>query len=152
MLNFGFVFGDPIKQAAVAMGARADMAGNALWAPAMAGGFLANAGYAIYLLNKNKTWGLYSSPHARGSYWLGAIIMGILWFGGISIYGMGASTMGPLGGVLGWPVFMSMVIVTANIHGVLSGEWAGTSAKARGLSWLGIGILIVAIIVISMAA
>jgi L-rhamnose-H+ transport protein len=152
MLNFGFVFGDSIKTAAVSLGARADLAGNALWAPAMAGGFLANAGYAIYLLNKNKSWSLFRSPEAPASYWLGAVIMGILWFGGVSIYGMGASSMGPLGGVLGWPVFMSMVIITANVHGAVSGEWAGASAKARGLSWLGIAILIVAIVVISMGA
>lgn len=152
MLNFGFVFGEPIKQAAIALGARPDLAGNALWAPAMAGGFLANAGYAIYLLGKNKTWGLFQAPGVPAGYWLGAAIMGILWYGGVSIYGMGAATMGPLGGVLGWPVFMSMVIVTANVLGALTGEWTGASAKARGLSWLGIAILLAAIVVISLAA
>lgn len=152
MLNFGFEFGGPIKEAAIALGARSDLASNAMWAPAMAGGFLANAGYAIYLLGKNKTWGLYSAPGIPAGYWLGAIVMGLLWFGGISIYGMGASTMGPLGGVLGWPVFMSMVIVTANVWGALSGEWSGASNKAKRLSWLGIAILIAAIVVISYGA
>lgn len=152
MLNFGFEFGGPIKEAATALGARSDLASNAMWAPAMAGGFLANAGYSIYLLGKNKTWGLYSAPGISAGYWLGAIVMGLLWFGGISIYGMGASTMGPLGGVLGWPVFMSMVIVTANVWGAVSGEWAGASNKAKRLSWLGIAILIAAIVVISVGA
>jgi L-rhamnose-H+ transport protein len=152
MLNFGFVFGDSIRQAATNLGARPDLAGNALWAPAMLGGFLANAGYSIWLLNKNKTWTLYRSPDAPASCWWGAILMGVLWFGGISLYGMGASSMGPWGGVLGWPVFMSMVIVTANVHGALGGEWAGASATARALSWLGIAVLIAAIAVISTAA
>jgi len=152
MLNFGFEFGGPIKDAAVALGARPDLAGNALWAPAMAGGFLANAGYALYLLARNKTWGLYAAPGVSTGYWIGAVVMGLLWFGGVSIYGMGASTMGPLGAVVGWPVFMSMVIVTANVWGALSGEWTGASSRARRLSWLGIAILIAAIVVISRAA
>ncbi len=152
MLNFGFVFGKPIQDAAVALGARPDLAANALWAPAMAGGFFANAGYSIYLLGRNRTWSLFSAPASRGWYWVGACIMGVLWFGGVSIYGIGASTMGRLGGVLGWPVFMSMVIVTANVWGSVSGEWAGASTKARRTSWLGIAILVAAIIVISFGA
>lgn len=152
MLNFGFVFGKPIQDVAISLGARTDLSSTVLWVPALAGGFLANAGYAIYLLNRNKTWGLYSAPGIPASYWMGAFIMGILWFGGMSIYGMGASTMGPLGGVLGWPIFMSMVIVTANVLGAVNGEWAGASTRAKSISWLGIAILVVAIIVISFAA
>jgi len=152
MINFAFVFGDPITQTAVGLGARPDLAANALWAPALAGGFLANAGYSIYLLGKNKTWDRYTGPGVPASYWMRAIIMGLLWFGGLSTYGMGASTMGPLGGVLGWPVFMSTVIIAANAWGAISGEWTGASSKAKSLSWLGIAILVGAIVIISMAA
>ena len=77
--------------------------------------------------------------------------MGLMWYGGLSLYGLGAAAMGPLGGVLGWPIFMSMNIIVANVLGFLTGEWAGTSSKARGLSWSGIGVLVVAIVVVALA-
>ncbi len=151
MLNFGFVFGRGLQEAAVSLGARPDLAGNAIWAPALAAGFLPNAGYALYLMRRNRSAGLFFLQGIPRWYWLGGLLMGALWFGGISIYGMGAAVMGPLGGVLGWPVFMSTVIVTANVLGFLTGEWKGAGAEARRFAWSGIAVLIVAIVVIAKA-
>jgi L-rhamnose-H+ transport protein len=150
-LNFGFVFGKPVQDAAAAAGARADLAGNAIWALALAGGFFVNAGYAVYLLGKNRTWGLFGQAGTPAGYWLGAVLMGFLWYIGISIYGMGAAAMGPLGGVMGWPIFMSVVIIMANVLGAVTGEWKGAGQQAVRLSWIGIGILVVAITVIAQA-
>lgn len=152
MLNFSFVFGRPVQEAAIAVGATADFASNAIWAPALAAGFLANGGYALYLLARNKTLSLYTQGGAPSWYWFGGAIMGLLWYGGISVYGMGAAAMGPLGGVIGWPVFMSTLIITANVLGVISGEWRGASWQARGFSWLGVAILVGAIVVISLGS
>ena len=151
MLNFSFVFGKPLQDAAVTFGARPDLASNAIWAPALAGGLLPNALYPLYLLGKKKTWGNYAFSGAAFWYFLGASAMGLLWYGGISLYGVGAAMMGPLGAILGWPIFMSMNIIVANVLGFLSGEWAGTSAKARSLSWGGIAVLVVAIVVVALA-
>lgn len=150
-LNFGFVFGKPVQDAATAAGARPDLAANAIWALALAGGFFVNAGYAVYLLGKNKTWGHFTQARTPAGYWLGASLMGLLWYAGISIYGMGAAAMGPLGGVLGWPIFMSVVIIMANVLGALTGEWKGAGPRAVRLSWTGIAILVVAIAVIAQA-
>lgn len=139
MLNVGFAVGNRV------------MPSNATWVPALAGGFLANAGYALYLLRKNKSWPAFTAPGVPAWYWLGATAMGLMWYGGISIYGKGAEDMGRYGAVLGWPIFMSIVIVTANLLGAFTGEWKGASQKARWLSWLGIAILIAAIVVVSQA-
>jgi L-rhamnose-H+ transport protein len=149
MLNFGFVFGEPLQTAAMQAGAHSSLASNAIWAPALLAGFLVNAGYAIYLLNRNRTWALYTTRSAGAARWTGSAVMGLFWFGGISVYGMGAASMGRMGAVAGWPVFMSTVIVTANVLGFLSGEWRHSSAAARTLEWAGIGLLIGAILVIS---
>ena len=127
-LNFGFDFGEPLKAAAVKLGAQPDLAGNAIWALGLGGGFFINAGYAVFLLAKNGTWGVYSAPGAKAWYWLGASLMGLLWYSGISIYGMGATQMGPTGTSVGWPIFMSVVIMAANVWGALSGEWKGAGA------------------------
>ena len=151
MLNVGFTFGEPIKQAAVRFGARPDLAANAIWAPALAAGFLANGGYALYLLFRNHSWSVFGDPKAPRWHWIGAAVMGVLWFGGISLYGLGAAAMGPLGPVMGWPVFMSVVIIGANMLGFSAGEWQGAGAKAKRLSWTGIAILIAAIGLLSTA-
>lgn len=152
MLNFGFVFGKPIQDLAASFGASPSLAANAIWAPALAAGFLANAGYTIYLLNRNRTWSLYGESGTPPGYWIGGAAMGIIWFGGLSVYGMGAAALGPLGGVVGWPVFIAMVILTANVLGAITREWEGASRRSLVYSWTGIAILILAILIISLGA
>jgi L-rhamnose-H+ transport protein len=152
MLNFSFIYGKALQDCAIALGARPDLATNAIWALALAGGFLPNALYPLFLLGKNKTWGNFTAAWAPLWYWFGAALMGLMWYGGLSLYGLGAAAMGPLGGVLGWPIFMSMNIIVANVLGFLSGEWTGVSSRARGLSWFGILILVLAIVVVATAS
>lgn len=152
MLNFSFVYGKPLQDSAIALGARPDLATYAIWVLALGGGFLPNALYPLFLLGKNKTWGNFTAAGVPASYWFGAALMGLMWFGGLSIYGLGAAAMGQLGGVLGWPIFMSMNIIVANVLGFMTGEWAGVSSKARGLSWFGILVLVVAIVVVATAS
>jgi L-rhamnose-H+ transport protein len=152
MLNIGFSFGEPIQKAAAAHGAVMGMDANSIWVPGLAGGFLINAGYSIYLLCKNKTWGLFTAGGTTPWHWIGSALMGTLWFGGMSIYGIGTAMMGPLGKVVGWPVFMSVVIVTANVNGLLSGEWKGAKTSSIALAWGGIALLVLAIIVVRGAA
>lgn len=152
MLNIGFNFGEPIQKAAAEHGAVLGMDANAIWVPAMAGGFLINAGYAVYLLFKNKTWGQFTAQGTTAWHWIGSALMGVLWFGGMSIYGIGTAVMGPLGKVVAWPVFMCVVIVTANVNGLLSGEWKGAKTSSIALAWGGIALLVLAIVVVRGAA
>lgn len=149
MLNFSFVFGKDLQQLAVGAGAQPTMASNSIWAVALTAGFLANAGYCVYLLQKNRTWGLLTGKEIPGVYWLGASLMGLIWFAGIAVYGVGAAGMGALGAVMGWPLFMAMIIIMANLWGALTGEWKGASAGTYAYSWSGIAILVLAIYVIS---
>ncbi len=151
MLNFSFAFGKPLQDAAVTFGARPDLASNAIWAPALAAGFLPNALYPIYLLSKRNNWSRFMAPGVSALHWLGAAVMGLLWYGGISLYGVGAGMMGSLGAVLGWPIFMSMNIIMANVLGMLTGEWANAGSRARNYCWSGIAVLIVAIVVVALA-
>jgi len=149
MLNFAFVFGEELQRQAFAGGARASMATNPIWALTLTAGFVANAGYSVYLLQKNRTWHLYSASGISAGYWLGGSLVGILCFGSFMAYGMGATALGPLGGIVGWPLFMSMSLITSNVWGALTGEWKGASRRSYAYSLVGIGFLIVAITVIS---
>ncbi|HLY60449.1 MAG TPA: L-rhamnose/proton symporter RhaT [Terriglobia bacterium] len=149
MLNFSFVFGKSIQQLTLKFGAHPAMASNVVWALALSAGFLANAGYCIYLLRRNHAWGNFSQTGTPPAYWLGATVMGLLWFAGIAVYGVGAADLGTLGGVIGWPLFMAMIIISANLWGAFTGEWKGSSSGTHAYSWSGIGVLLAAIYVIS---
>jgi L-rhamnose-H+ transport protein len=150
MFNFAFVFGEDLRQQALQAGVSTAMAGNAIWALSISSGFIVNAVYCVYLLNKNRTWGAFLQKPAGLSYWLGAALMGALWFGGIVVYGMGAAALGALGGIIGWPVYMSINIITGNAWGFVGGEWKGAGRLALGYCLTGIGILLLAIAVISL--
>jgi len=63
-----------------------------------------------------------------------------LWSGSNFVYSAGARGMGPLGLVLGWPVFMAAIVLTANTWGLLTGEWRG--AGWRAVAWAAAGSLL----------
>jgi len=152
MLNFSFVFGKQLQELSLAYGARPTMAANLIWALALSAGFLANAAYCGYLLQTNHTWPLYVSHDAGGGYWLGAVLMGFVWFSGIAVYGMGGAMLGTLGGILGWPLFMATIIIAGNLWGAVTGEWAGASRRSYAYSLAGIMVLMLAIYVISLGS
>jgi L-rhamnose-H+ transport protein len=151
MLNFSFLFGKELQDLTLSFGARLAASANPIWALALTSGFVANGGYTVYLLQKNRTWGVFSASGATIRYGFGGILMGTLWFGSVAFYGMGAAALGSLGGIIGWPVLMATIIITANLWGALTGEWAKASRKSFAYAWVGMGILLVAICVISLA-
>jgi len=51
--------------------------------------------------------------------------MGVLWISGTVLYGAATRTMGPMGPVVGWPVYMSGMILTSNFWGWFTNEWKG---------------------------
>jgi L-rhamnose-H+ transport protein len=149
MLNFAFVFGDEIRLLSLQAGASPRMSANAIWALAVSAGCVANAGYCVYLLNKNRTWGVYGEKSGGALYLLGAALMGLLWYSGLVAYGMGADALGALGKIVGWPEFMSIDIIAGILWGFLGGEWKGSSRTALAYCLAGIAILFLAIGVIS---
>jgi len=149
MLNFGFVFGKKLQEVTLSLGAGPAMSANSLWSLTLTAGFVANAAYCVYLLRRNRSWSLFSKPQSPTKCWLGGVLMGLLWFSGVVTYGIGASRLGPLGGSLGWPLYMAMLIITANVWGAMTGEWKGASRRSSGYAWLGMAVLVAAIYVIS---
>ena len=152
MFNFAFVFGKELQDTSLSLGANPSATANSIWALSLVAGFLANGGYCVYLLRKNHTWGMFSSRQASSKDWLGGGLMGLLWYGSVACYGMGAAWLGTLGGIIGWPMFMAMIIITANLWGVITGEWAKASRGSFAYAWSGMGVLLLAIYTISLAA
>lgn len=148
MLNFAFVFGEGMRKAASAAGNPESAASNALWAVTLAAGFFPNGLYALGLMLKNRTTSDFAHRTAANAGW--ATLMGLLCYGSFVTYGMGAARLGKLGGVVGWPLFMSMSLIASNSLGALTGEWRGAPKRAVRLSVFGIAALVIAIIIIAM--
>jgi L-rhamnose-H+ transport protein len=150
MLNLAFAFSKPVADAAVTGGASPSAALNAVWMIALAGGFLANAVYTAYLMTRNKTWKNFALPNT-GLFWLIGLVMGMLWFFGVVLYGRGAASMGDIGSVIGWPVFLAAMIVFSSIWGFVTGEWRGSSAQAKRFMAGGLVILMLACALLGVA-
>ena len=69
--------------------------------------------------------------------------MAILWSGSNFLYGAGARSLGLLGLVVGWPIFMAVIVLSTNIWGVLKGEWL--HAERRSVLWAASGCLLLII-------
>jgi L-rhamnose-H+ transport protein len=150
-MNLGFAYGSEITLRAQALGANATAAPNVLWLIILSAGFVANASYCVYLLVTKRSWRRYGLPETP-LYLGGALVMGLLWVGSLMAYGVGANRIGRLGPSVGWPILMSLCIVVSNVWGVATGEWRGTGRKPLGTMALGLGILLVAVVILGFAS
>lgn len=143
MLNLAFSFSKPVAQAAMLAGASQNGAQNFVWMLALGGGFIANALYTGFLLSRNRTWKNFTMPKSARIALVG-LVMALLWYWGIILYGRGTGIMGTLGTVAGWPIFMATMIIISTIWGFATGEWKGSSSQARWYMLAGLIVLVVA--------
>ena len=140
LLNVGFVNAAPIAELAESMGAIDRNASLAAWVVVLIGAFIMNAGYAIFLLFKNKSWSNFKIAGSGKAYkW--AILASIFWFGALGIYGQGAALIGPIGGVIGWPMLLGLSLIVSTIWAYRAGEWKGAK-KPFNLLLVGLVVLI----------
>ncbi|MFC2086688.1 L-rhamnose/proton symporter RhaT [Bacteroidota bacterium] len=144
MFNFALIAGKPLEEQAIINGATQINAANATWCISLSGGFVITLIYVIYLSRKNNSFGLFTSKGTKIN-WLYTSGMGIMWFGGVALFGMAVMNLGKLGPSLGWPVIQSMAVASGNVWGIVTGEWKGSGKKTlqimlTGLLFLFIGI------------
>ncbi len=147
MINFAFSFGEGIKASARAAGASDGGASDAVWAVTLLGGFVSNCVYCIVLLNRNKTWSHYRLS-GTSSYWFLAALMGVTWLLSVTIYGRASAMMGKLGDSAGWAIVMGCCIMASNVWGILTGEWREGKGKPLRTMYVGLAVILLAIIVI----
>lgn len=146
-LNLGFSFGQSITVKARVGGAIPSLAGLATWIAVFCGSFPAVLIYCGGLQIRKKTW---RNNFGRGAARdiLLAFVLGLLWFGGIIFYGIGASRLGHLGTSVGWAVNLSASLVVANILGFATGEWKEAARASKRWILGGLAILIVSMAVL----
>jgi L-rhamnose-H+ transport protein len=141
LINFGLAFGDPLLARAAELGVGPANRANLIWAPLVTASLVPYLAYCIHLWWKNGTWHLYAHP-GTGLNWLFGAVMGLLWMGSVWIYGVASARMANMGPILGWPLFMSVIIITSNAWGFLTGEWRGAGRKPLLTMVVGILFLI----------
>ena len=146
LMNFGIAFGTPLTQAARSFGANGINATNAIWLPLMLSGAAPNVLYCAWLMKRNGS----GHKYRVGRYhWLLAAVMAVFWFGSTLLYGLAAGQLGTWGPILGWPLFMSLIVITATMLGVLTGEWKGSGPLPIRIQWTGVTVLVLAIFILA---
>jgi L-rhamnose-H+ transport protein len=147
MVALGFQYGSDLSRIAERHGAGPVWSNNATWLPVMWGGAIPNVVYCLYLLSKNKTRDRFRLS-GTGKYWLLAAIMALFWFGSTVMYGISNNSLGI---AVAWPTFMSLIVITAMVCGVLTGEWKRSGSKPFQVMYSGLAILVLSIVVLSFA-
>lgn len=150
MINFGFVFGEPLQQTAVELGAKSLFSANATWAVIFVTGFIVNAAQCILLLKKNGTAGVYKQSRPRNFLW--AAFAGVLWYLSIFLYGMGCNNMGEYAASIGWAIMQATAIIAGNVAGILMGEWKGASRSSVIKMAGGMLLLVIGVVIFSLGA
>lgn len=146
LLSVGFDNGKAIGELAEQAGALTRNSSLAIWVVVLWGGFLMNAGYAIFLLFKNNTWSSFKVAKSGKAYgW--AILASIFWFGALGIYGQGATLMGDMGSVIGWPILLGLSLIVSNVWAYMNKEWKGAT-KPFAILLFGLLVLIIATVIL----
>jgi hypothetical protein len=118
----------------------------AVWAIGLLGGTAVNLGYPLYLMAKNRSWGVL---FASGKEFALAVIIGVQFFVAIALAGKGMLLLGALGASVGAGIQQAMQMAGGQGLGFLSGEWRGVYGKPRCQMYLAIIALIIATIVMA---
>ena len=149
MLNLSLAFGGPIAQASLRSGADTATVSFAVWPVALAGGFIPNFAYTVWLLSRNRTWKLLGQGIHDAFL---STLMGLLWIGAVAIYGVSTRYLGRLGDSAGWAIYQIAMVLTANIGGVIAGEWKGASRRSLIVLSCGVLVLILATLTTAFSA
>lgn len=147
-MNIGFSYANQVVDIAKEHGTSGTAASLIPWVITLTGGFIANAGYAIYKLIKNRTYRDYAAK-GSGKALGKALLTAVIWFLALAFYAKATVLLGSLGAVVGWLAFNGLALIISNGWGLLDGEWKGFDAPRKKLlqgnvilivSWIIVGI------------
>ncbi len=148
--NFALAFGTPLVSLAIQHGARPSSAANVIWLPLLIAGSIPSLLYCLWLMRKRST----AANFLLGGvdHWILALVMGCLWFGSLLLYGASVSSLGSLGAAIGWPLFMSLIVIAASLLGAATGEWKRSGRWPIMIQLGGVAELTLAIFILAKAS
>jgi len=151
LVNVALAFGAPLLHRAAEAGVRPSDLANVIWPPLLSATFVPYVAYCVYLWRRNQSWNLFALTGTR-VYWLFGAIMGLLWTGSLAVYGAASTHLAAMGPVLGWPLFMSVIILSSNAWGFATAEWKGASRRAVATMLVGILFLILGFCTVALGS
>jgi L-rhamnose-H+ transport protein len=124
------------------------LSGLSIWTLIFLGGLITSFGFCAFQLTKNRTWGIFRQK-GSGANIIFVALMAIGHFACLFFYGVGAWKLGALGTTVGFAIFQSGSILIGNSLGAFTGEWKGADSKSKNWTFMGLGVLIVGIIIVS---
>ena len=165
---FGIQAGQPIATAAAAAGAPNIFKNGPAFVVIMAGGFMVNCLWCLYLGVRNRSVGDFVGRSSRsGRDWQGATgsrlgkpgsiisnyfwagLAGATWYVGFMLYGMGTTFMGRYD-FTSWSIHLAFVIVFSTLCGIVAREWRGVRRRTALLVATGMAILACSTFVIAL--
>jgi L-rhamnose-H+ transport protein len=148
--NLGISMSAQLTNAGAQLGVPATRAANAVWVLFFSMGFLANAIYCLYLMQKSRELpGL--ARHASPRNLALIFAMAAMWIASFYLYGFGVSQLGPTATIFAWPIFICVSILVGNFWGLQQGEWRTASPASRRLLYLAILFLIASVVLLTAA-
>jgi len=149
--NLSFALTFIMQKIALDMGATDFGASLVMWPGFLICSFIPYAIYMIVLQVKNKTFSHYKLAGSL-KYHTFAVIMAAFWYGSLMFYSYASKVIGDLGPMVGWPLFMTLIILTSNFWGWRHGEWAHASQQAKKTMALGLVFLVLAVVVLGYSS
>jgi L-rhamnose-H+ transport protein len=142
---FGIQSGLPIAELAAANGAPTIFKNTPIFIVVMAGGFVVNFLWCVFLGIRNRSTGDLlgrtgegndswtgaaqpGSENSLGQNYFWASLAGVVWYLGFMLYGMGATCMGAYD-FASWSIHLAFVIVFSTLCGILAREWRGVNVR-----------------------
>jgi L-rhamnose-H+ transport protein len=145
IMNLGLAFADDYMKLAKAHGTSDMFTANAFYIPSLVPSMLTSALYFAWLWKKNHTLRQFRGPNLL-TYCLWCLLIAVIWFLGMLLYGWAMTWMRSYGPIIGWPVFMAAITLASAVVEYIYGDWRGRALRTLnvGLAALTISIAVFA--------
>ena len=144
VINEGFV-----KQV-IQSGVSPTLAPLIVWVPLGMGSALVSLAFGFWCVRRSGSVHCFYQSHPLRNWFL-VILMGVLGFSVLLLYGLGSTAQGHPSSNVSWAVYMSVYILAGNAIGILTREWKSCSAGTYWRLVAGITLLVSAIASLSTA-
>jgi L-rhamnose-H+ transport protein len=128
LMNWGLAFAGDFSIAARRHGASPAFESFALFVPYLGTSFVSNGIYCAMLWKKNGTFRQFATPQGLWFTFV-AIIMAVIWMGGILFYGWAMPWMGSYGPIIAWPISLASTSIASAVAEYLYGDWTGKALR-----------------------